>query len=78
MDEKRKVESDPEKGGFSPPLQELRRDPVGPAPTDDPRGIVNRILGVVSGCLRWRRKEGGGLAQVHPGSSEPPDEGRST
>lgn len=48
MDEKLKVESDPEKGGFSPPLQKPRRSPVGPAPTDDPREIVNRIIGVVS------------------------------
>lgn len=36
MGEKPKVESDPEQGGFSPPLQKPRRDNVGPAPTDAP------------------------------------------
>jgi len=36
MGEKPKVESDPEQGGFSPPLEKPRRDNVGPAPTDDP------------------------------------------
>lgn len=40
MGEKPKVESDPEKGGFSPPMEKPRKDNVGPAPTDDPDAQV--------------------------------------
>lgn len=40
MGEKPKVESDPEKGGFSPPVEKPRRDNVGPTPTDDPNSKV--------------------------------------
>lgn len=61
MDEKLKVESDPEKGGFSPPLQKPRRSSVGPAPTDDPREIVNRIIGVVSSSGSLTKSGAAGL-----------------
>jgi hypothetical protein len=42
MDEKRKVESDPEKGGFSPPLEKPQKDPVGPAPTADQKSQATK------------------------------------
>lgn len=38
--DKPKVESDPEKGGFSPPMEKPRHDNVGPTPTDDPNAKV--------------------------------------
>ena len=37
MPDKPKVDSDPEKGGFSPPLEETSKENVGPTPTDNPK-----------------------------------------
>ena len=47
MGEKPKVESDPEKGGFSPTMEKPRKDNVGPAPTGDPkRATLSRAQAV--------------------------------
>jgi hypothetical protein len=43
MGEKPKVDSDPEQGGFSPPLEKPRRETVGPAPTDDPTAPPEKV-----------------------------------
>ena len=37
MGQKPKVYSDPEQGGFSPPLEKPRQETVGPVPTDESR-----------------------------------------